>query len=156
MLCSYNATDEAMIWEQIDLPVNITQEPVGFTMKNTHSISVRPSKGLKIHTIQKNALALGWTRISIIILCPGEVCAERYCIQTCPECHWDDAFNWTPVSMVLKSDRVQTSQCLAAAFMHINPVACKCISFFLFYFHNWFKVQHSASKKWVSEATGHL
>lgn len=44
MLPSYNRTDEAMIGEQIDLPVNITQEPVGFTMKHTHAISVRPSK----------------------------------------------------------------------------------------------------------------
>lgn len=45
VLGSYNTTDEAMICGQIDLPMKITQEPVGFTMKNTHAISVRPPKG---------------------------------------------------------------------------------------------------------------
>lgn len=45
MLCSYNTTDEELICEQIDLPMNIIHEPVGFTMKYTHAIYVRPSKG---------------------------------------------------------------------------------------------------------------
>lgn len=43
-------TDEEMICEQIDLPMNITQEPVGFTVKQWHAISGRPSKELKILT----------------------------------------------------------------------------------------------------------
>lgn len=53
MLCSYSTADEVMIWEQIHLPVNITQEPVGFTMKRTHILSANPSKGLKIQALQE-------------------------------------------------------------------------------------------------------
>ena len=44
LLQSYNTTDEAMICEQSDLPMNITQEPVGFTMKYTNAISVMLQK----------------------------------------------------------------------------------------------------------------
>lgn len=45
MLRSYDTTDDALICEQIELPLNITQEPAGFAMKHTCAISVRPPEG---------------------------------------------------------------------------------------------------------------
>lgn len=44
-LKQYNTTDEAMICEQIDLPMNITQKPVWFSKKYKHAISFRPLEG---------------------------------------------------------------------------------------------------------------
>lgn len=35
----------------------------------------------------KNTLALVWTGISIITLCPGKMCTEQCLLQTCSESH---------------------------------------------------------------------
>lgn len=169
--CVYNTTDE----EQIDLPVKIIQEPVGFTMKRTHAIFVRTSKGLRILTdIHKPfhiilffsnkaeyttrwwttvTFALVWIGIGIIILRPGGMCRERYLIQTCPECHWDEVFNWAPVSVAPKSDRVQRSRFSEAAVMHFNHNACKCYQLFpIRYSYNCFTGQRNANPPKESSA----
>lgn len=125
MLWSDNTTDDALICEQIELPLNITQG--GFAMKFTHAISVTPSP-LKepynnVFQISLSAqhewwrrmtAPAEWIRMGMIIQCPGGMCTERYLIQTCPECHWDKLFNWGPVSIVQRSDGVQRSRFSAA------------------------------------------
>lgn len=123
MLWCYNTTDDALICEQIELPLNITQEPAGFAMKYTHAISKRAiyqrfffqiSLSARHEWWRRMTAPVEWITIGIIILCPGGMCTERYLIRTCPECHWDKLFNWGPVSIVERSDGVQRSRFSAA------------------------------------------
>ena len=108
-----------------------------------------------------NDIPAVWIRISIIALCPGEMCIWCYLIQTCRECHWDEVFNWGPVSAAKRREERPPS-CISI------PRHVKATGFFNFII-SWLLCRSTQSKarispelkgrslfSWTTEKTNHL